>query len=107
MFYLKKGDFAIIFVTAAAFTASVILAIACSKQGSRVTIKQNNRVIYDASILTDKTICTETNTVVIKNGVVYMESASCKNQICVSTGKISKKGESIVCLPNKVTVEIN
>ena len=38
---------------------------------------------------------------------LYMSDATCKNKICVNTGKISKKGESIVCLPNKTIVEIN
>ena len=35
-----------------------------------------------------------------------MESSTCKNQICVEHGKISLKGDSIVCLPNRVVVEI-
>lgn len=104
---LKKGDFVIIGATVALFVLSIVLLVAFSEQGSRVVIKQDNKIIYDESINVDKTVNTGTNTVVIKSGVVYMESASCKNQICVSTGEISKKGESIVCLPNKVVVEIN
>jgi hypothetical protein len=35
-----------------------------------------------------------------------MDSASCKNQVCVDHGAISLKGDSIVCLPNRVVVEI-
>lgn len=104
---MKKGDFVIIGAIAAAFVLSIVLLVAVKGQGSRVVIKQDNKIIYDESINVDKTVNTGTNTVVIKSGVVYMESASCKNQICVSTGEISKKGESIVCLPNKVVVEIN
>lgn len=46
------------------------------------------------------------NVVVIHNGTVHMESADCRNQVCVHTGEISKAGESIICLPNKVVVEI-
>lgn len=104
---LKKGDFVIIGAAALAFAMSVILLIAFSGRGDRVIVKQDNKIIYNESLYTDKTVDTGTNTVVIKNGAVYMESASCKNQICVATGKISKKGETIVCLPNKVVVEIN
>ncbi len=47
------------------------------------------------------------NVVEISSGEVFMKSASCPNQICVRTGKISKEGQSIVCLPNKVTVTIS
>jgi len=103
---LKKGDFIIIGGVVAACVCSVVLLISFSKQGSRVVIKQDNQIIYDKSINLNETVDTGTNTVVIKDGVVYMSDASCKNQICVNTGKINKKGESIVCLPNKVIVEI-
>lgn len=46
------------------------------------------------------------NVVVIEDGTVKMESASCDNQICVKHKWISKDGESIICLPNKVVVEV-
>ena len=49
---------------------------------------------------------TKTNVVEIKDGKVCMEESSCKNQICVETGWISKKNEIIVCLPNQVYVTI-
>lgn len=35
-----------------------------------------------------------------------MSYSDCKNQICVEDGKISRTNQSIVCLPNKVVVEI-
>ena len=35
---------------------------------------------------------------------VWMESSSCPNQDCVRTGKISRPGQSIVCLPARVSV---
>lgn len=103
---MKKGDFVIISAVTAMVILSIVLIFVFSKQGSRVVIKQNNEIIYNESIYIDKTVDTKTNTVVIKNGGVYISDAKCKNQICVKSGKISKKGESIVCLPNKVTVEI-
>lgn len=103
---MKKGDFVIISAVTAMVILSIVLIFVFSKQGSRVVIKQNNEIIYNESIYIDKTVDTKTNTVVIKNGEVYISDADCKNQICVKSGKISKKGESIVCLPNKVTVEI-
>lgn len=46
------------------------------------------------------------NEVVIKSGEVYVSEASCKNQVCVRHGHISKAGESIVCLPNRLVVRI-
>ncbi|MBQ8266904.1 MAG: NusG domain II-containing protein [Clostridia bacterium] len=103
---MKKGDIVIIGAVAAAFVLSVALLLSFSKQGSHVVIKQDNKIIYNKSININETIDTGKNTVIIKDGVVYISDATCKNQVCVNTGKISQKGESIVCLPNRVIVEI-
>ena len=103
---MKKGDYIVIAMVAVVFFLSIALLFTFSKQGSRVVIKQYNQTIYDQSIDIDKKIDTGTNEIIIKKGIVYMEEASCKNQVCVKTGEISKKGESIICLPNKVIVEI-
>ena len=46
------------------------------------------------------------NLLSIKDGHVKMQKASCPDKICVQHAKISKNGETIVCLPNKVVIEI-
>lgn len=43
---------------------------------------------------------------VIKDGEAYMQEADCPNQICVHHSPVSHKGETIVCLPNRVIIEI-
>ena len=43
---------------------------------------------------------------IIKEGEAYMQEADCPNQICVRHSPISHKGETIVCLPNRVIIEI-
>ena len=46
------------------------------------------------------------NKITIKGGKVSMTFSDCANQDCVLHSAISKTSESIVCLPNKVVVEI-
>jgi hypothetical protein len=46
------------------------------------------------------------NILVIENGEAYVESASCPDGICSDHRPISKNGESIACLPNKVAVTV-
>lgn len=46
------------------------------------------------------------NMILIENQMVIMEKASCPDKICVDHMAISKSGQSIVCLPNRVVVEI-
>ena len=47
-----------------------------------------------------------TNVLVICDGKASISQASCKDLICVKHFQISKEGEVIVCLPNKVVVTI-
>lgn len=46
------------------------------------------------------------NKITIKNRMVNMSSATCDNQDCIRQGKIHDGSKSIICLPNKVIVEI-
>ena len=46
------------------------------------------------------------NTLVIKDGKAHLEDSSCPDHLCEHMGKIDKVGQSIICLPNRVVVEI-
>lgn len=46
-------------------------------------------------------------TVIVSSDGVYVESASCPDKLCEHTGKITRSGQSIVCLPAKVSVSLN
>lgn len=46
------------------------------------------------------------NTVIRDGLMVYMSDASCNDQLCVRKGEISTFGETIVCLPNHLLVEV-
>ena len=46
------------------------------------------------------------NIVAIRGGEVSVESADCRSQVCVDHRPISKSGESIICLPHKLVIEI-
>lgn len=104
---MKKNDFILISVILSFSIITLLIFSFLGKSGGdTVTVKQNNQTVYSGNLSYDKTIELKGNTVTIKNKTVYMESADCKNQICVRHKKISKKGESIICLPNKVIIEI-
>ena len=46
------------------------------------------------------------NLLKIKNGKVYMQEASCPDQICVNHRPINSVGETIVCLPNEIVLKV-
>lgn len=64
----------------------------------KLTEKTNEEFLYDKD--------GEINRIVIKDGVVSISEANCRDQICVKTQAITQNGGIIVCLPHKVTVEI-
>ena len=85
--------------------------LAYRKDGSRVeiTVDGNLYGIYaleksqEIPIKIDGTV---TNILVIKDGQANMQKGDCPDQICVKHIPISHAGESIVCLPNRVVVNV-
>lgn len=47
-----------------------------------------------------------TNLIVIKDGKADMIEADCPDKLCVHQRSVSKNNESIVCLPNRVVVQV-
>ena len=58
---------------------------------------------------TDATFAVEGNyplTVAVSGGKVWIAESTCPGGDCVQQGAVSRSGESIVCLPARVTVAI-
>lgn len=72
----------------------------------RISIDGKNYGEYD--LKEDQTIqIGETNVCQIQDGEVLMIQAECPDQLCVQQGEIeSGQGGTIVCLPNRVVLEI-
>lgn len=103
----KKGDVIIIAAVAAAAVMTFVMSVFMPQGGKTVTVSQNNREVYRGSIYENKTLELNGNTVEIKNGSVKITEADCKNQLCVKQGSVKNAGESIICLPNRVVVEVS
>ena len=50
---------------------------------------------------------TTSNILVIQDGSVHMQEANCPDHLCIRRGAIRYAGDSIICLPNRVAVEIS
>ena len=78
-------------------------------KNSQVCIKKSNKVVKKIDIRQLKQECEidlGTNIVCVTKSGVYMKKATCPDKLCVHNGTIDKPGQSIVCLPNKLMVEI-
>lgn len=105
---LKKMDLILILVVAVVAIAGFALYGSLAKQESgKVVVEVDGEVFGEYSLYENRDIMiNDTNVLLIEKGEVNMYEANCPDQICVEHKPISKNGETIVCLPNKVVVTI-
>lgn len=106
-----KNDFILIIAIAViAVLSFLILRFWVQKEGDKVVITLDGTVYGEYLLRENQTIHIESstglNTVVIKDGVVFMQEADCPDQICVKHSSIHRTKESIVCLPHRLVVEV-
>ena len=101
---------AAVFAAAAVALAVMFFLISGRKEGNTAVITADGREYGRYSLSADRTIEISSekglNRVVIKDNAVHMEDADCPDGYCISRGNISKVGETIVCLPHRLVVEI-
>jgi hypothetical protein len=109
---IRKADVIlfIILLTAAGMLFLFPLRTRGNADSSQVVIRKNGQLYGRYSLYENRTIRIldhgALNEVIIQNGKVWMKEASCKNQLCVEESAISHIGQTLVCLPNRVAVEI-
>ena len=79
------------------------------KRGDYMTARVNGKIECVYSLAEDKGIVQNNgrNVLKIKNGEADMIRAECPDQLCVEQKEVSKNKESIICLPNKIIVEVD
>lgn len=107
----RKGDlFALSAVVLLAMViAAVFLFPGAQSQTVTVEIWQNGRLIEALPLSENKTVTVGgdyQNTVVIRDGAVWVEESTCPGGDCVRSGKISASGRTLVCLPNRLEVRL-
>ncbi len=125
---MKKLRNDIILIVVLLFLAglSLILFFTISpKNDLEVSIYLKNNLVYQAQLSGDvfvldeeavqvivddkeyQEICIEQVDIVIEKDGVFVRSSSCKDHICVNQKKINRAGQSIVCLPNQVSIQLS
>lgn len=113
---LKKGD-KVIFSVIAVFFLAITIYTFFYRNTSEITVavieidgKLYKRILLSEDMPKEKIHIKldekKEFKITIENGKVWMDHSTCPNQICVKTGAIYKKGESIICLPYKIAIYI-
>ena len=107
----KKNDLILIGILIIGFLAILGIILVTDKKGAQVVVSVDSLEVERFPI--DEDIVYEINgyeggknTLIIKDGEAYVVDSSCPDHLCENMGKISKVGQSVICLPNRVTVEI-
>lgn len=88
----------------------VLLVSLMRTEGAQVSITWRDQVPEVYPLSEDRTLLyegdDEWNVVVIRDGKVFMQEASCPDQICVRHAPTDQTADPIVCLPNRLVVKI-
>ena len=111
---VRKGRNDIIFIAALLLVIAIIGLgfFLFRKEGSTVTVEVAGEVFGEYSLSVDAVVDIptgdgEVNRLVIRDGKAFVETATCPDGICVGHRPISRKGESIVCLPHQVVITVS
>ena len=105
---MKKRDI-ILIASVLIVAAALFLVLELTKEaGARVIVKIDGQEVAEYSLEENGTYPLNggTNILVIEDGKAYLSDATCPDKLCVHQGKISMTGETITCLPNKLTVTV-
>ncbi len=105
---MKKKDFILIGVIVALALILLICVKFTQKEGACVEVKIDGTKVatYPLNVNATYTLNGGTNILTIEDGYAYLSEADCPDHLCVKQGKISKTGQVITCLPNKLTVTV-
>ena len=81
---------------------------AVSDDGSVAVVSIDGKIVSEYKLSVDGRyeLNGGTNILIISDGRAYIEYAECPDGLCKNQGKVSMAGERIVCLPNRLIVEI-
>ncbi|MBR4668478.1 MAG: NusG domain II-containing protein [Butyrivibrio sp.] len=108
---ITKNDLVLIGAFLAGFIAICGMLFVSKKSGMQVVVSVDSVKTASFSLSEDieyeiKGYDGGTNLLIIKDGEAYLIDSSCPDHLCEHMGKISKVGQSIICLPNRVVVEV-
>ena len=107
---LKKYRLDIIVIAVLLLVAvSLLLIVTLTKKSGNVVVVEIDGVISEEFPLSVDGVFTlngGTNTLVIENGEAYISYSDCPDHTCEKTGRIRYVGQTIVCLPNRLSVTV-
>jgi hypothetical protein len=107
---IRKSDIVLFIILVLIGTVLSLSALHAKTPGKTVVIKVDGELYGRYPLSEDREISINRdkyrNHISIKGGKVQMTESNCPNHFCLKQGAISEANTGIVCLPNRVMVEI-
>jgi hypothetical protein len=107
LYTLKAADIAIAVIVIA---ASIAPLFSFNRQKTTAALSANiyerNKLVKQLPLAQDAVYRLKNMAIEVKQGRIRIAESDCPRQICVHSGWISGPAQTIVCVPNKVLVEI-
>ena len=106
----RRADLLLVLLLLAVGGVIGLLALVSGRPGGAVQVRVAGEIRGTYRLDAEQTIRIEgiggTNLLIIADGSASVTEADCPDKLCVHQKAISKNHEMIVCLPNKVVVEV-
>lgn len=105
---MKKRDFLLVGVILLAAVALLLASRLGKRAGGAVVVRVagEERETYSLAVDGVYSLNGGTNVLKIEEGKATMIEADCPDHYCMSQGSVYRTGETITCLPNKLTVTV-
>ncbi len=108
---LRRGDLLLLLGLLAIALVLAVLTWALRAPGRTAVVRVDGEVLASFPLEEDRTYRIETadggeNLLVIEDGSARLTGANCPDHLCVNQGAIRYAGDSIICLPHGVVIEI-
>ena len=105
---MKIRDIIVIVGILVAAVGAFLFVELTKEAGAEVVVKIDGEEVvrYSLAIDGEYELNNGTNILCISDGKAYLIDATCPDHLCIQFGKIYREGETITCLPNKLTITV-
>lgn len=106
---MKKGDFIILALALLLAAAPLLTLLPAAPAPARAVVRKNGRIVRELPLSQDCDAAFDAdgyNLVRVRGGAVSIAQADCPDGVCMRMGPIRRTGETLTCLPNRLTVTI-
>lgn len=107
---ISKGDICLMIIILVLAVIVTLWRIITVSEGLKAVVTVDGDIQEELLLSKDTEVTINSpegyNIIVVSDGEVTVKEADCRDHICVKHQPISKCGETIICLPHKLVVEV-